>query len=117
MGTWKASSPTISLPTIVFARAFSAESASLEMATINLRPRHLDRSSAASAQVSTMNQAIYSVRLFDRNGNAIGAYFLSLNSDDDAKPEADKVLREYGCERVEVWARDTLVYAAERRAT
>jgi hypothetical protein len=60
---------------------------------------------------------IYSVRLFDRNGNVIGAYFLSLNSDDDAKPEPAKMLNEYGCGRVEVWARDTLVYAAVRGAT
>jgi hypothetical protein len=60
---------------------------------------------------------IYSLRMIDRNGDVIGAYYLSLATDDDAKPEADKVLREYGCERVEVWACDKLVYEAVRPAT
>jgi hypothetical protein len=61
--------------------------------------------------------AIYRFRLIDRHGEVIAVFFLSVVSDADAKRQADTMLVEYDCERVEVWTRDKLVYAAMRRVT
>jgi hypothetical protein len=53
--------------------------------------------------------------MIDRHGDVIGVYFLFVESDDGAQRQADTMLAEYDCERVEVWTRDKLVCAVLRK--
>jgi hypothetical protein len=58
--------------------------------------------------------ATYRFRLIDRHGQLIGVHYLSFDSDAEAIRRADTAVEEYDCGRVEVWAGDRLVFAAQR---
>jgi hypothetical protein len=59
--------------------------------------------------------ATYRFRMMDNHGDVIGVHFLSLDNDADAKRQADTMLGDYDCERVEVWLGDKLICAPIRR--
>jgi hypothetical protein len=59
--------------------------------------------------------AAYRFRMIDKHGDVIGAHFLSLDGDADAKRYADTTLGEYDCECVEVWLGDNVICAVIRR--
>jgi hypothetical protein len=59
--------------------------------------------------------AAYHFRLIDKHGDRIGVHFLILTSDDDARRQAETMIGEYDCERVEVWLDDKLICAPIRQ--
>jgi hypothetical protein len=58
--------------------------------------------------------AAYRFRLIDKHGDRIGVHFLSLDSDADAKRQAETMVGEYDFERVEVWLDDLMICAITR---